>query len=101
MVLPTAWPRTIYRSRTSSLCPCLRSRGGFLSVLFLPVARPFQCVGDLLGHVVLVMLGEHAIGLERTRWLDHPFGDHALPLAEQIGQDALIGDRDRILAVGD
>src|ERR1700724_1742964 len=84
----------------ASLCPSLRSRTDFLSVFFLPVARAFQGVGDLLGHVVLVVLGEHAIGLERAGWPDHPFGDHALSLAEQIRQEALIGDRYGILAVG-
>ena len=35
-----------------------------------------------------------AAGLERA------FGDHALPFAKQIRQDALIADRDGAVAVG-
>ena len=37
---------------------------------------------------------------ERAGRLDHALGHHPLPFAEKVGQDALIGDRDRILAVG-
>src|ERR1700704_1144318 len=100
--LATIEAKTALKSalKTASLCPSLRSRSDLLSVFFFPVARPLQGVGYLLGHVALVMLGEHAVGLERAGRLDHPFGDHTLALAEQIRQKALIGDRNGVLAIG-
>ena len=64
------------------------------------MALLLQGVGDLLRHVGLVVLGEHAVGLERAGRLERAFGHHALPFAEQIGQQTLIGDRERVLAVG-
>src|SRR6056297_819775 len=46
-----------------------------------------QRLGDLLGHVLLVVLGEHLLGLENAA--DQPaLGDDALPFAEQVRQDA-------------
>ena len=65
------------------------------------MALLLQGVGDLLRHVGLVVLGEHAVGPERAGRVEGALGDHALPFAEEIGQQALIGDRDGALAVGD
>src|SRR5581483_9066387 len=68
---------------------------------FLPAPGLFQCVGDLGRHVFLVVLGEHAGGGEDSVVAEPAFGDYPLPLAEQVGQDAGIGDLERGLAVGD
>ena len=71
----------------------------FPGALF-PVALLLQRVGDFLRHVVLVVLGQHGVGLEPAAGLERAFGDHALPFAEQVRQDALIADRDSAVAVG-
>ena len=47
------------------------------------------------------MLGEHGVGLEHAGGVERAFGDHALPFAEQIGKNSLVGDRQRGAAVGD
>ena len=60
-----------------------------------------QRVGHLLGHVILIMLGEHGIGLENAAAIERPFRHHALPFAEQVGQDALIRHGYRVVAVSD
>ena len=72
----------------------------FLPVVVLPVPLLLEAVGDLARHVVLVVLGEHAVGLEGAGLVERAFGHHALPFAEQIGQQALIRDRDGVAAVG-
>ena len=46
------------------------------------------------------MLGENRIGIEHAAAVERALGDDALPFAEQIGQHALIGHRDLVLAVG-
>ena len=71
------------------------------AVVVLPVALLLQRVGDILGHVGLVMLGQHGIGLEHAGGIERAFGDDALPFAEQVGQNSLVGDRQRGAAVGD
>ena len=53
-----------------------------------------QGVDDFLRHVRLVVLGQHGIGFERAAAVERAFGDDALPFAEQVGQDALIADRE-------
>ena len=72
----------------------------FLPVVVLPVSLLLETVGDLARHVILVVLGEHAVGLEGAGLIERAFGHHALPFAEQIGQQALIRDRDGVAAVG-
>ena len=57
------------------------------------MALLLQRVGDFLRHVGLVMLGKHGVSLEHTGGIERALGDDALPFAEQIRQDALIGDR--------
>ncbi len=76
-------------------------RHALLAVIVLPVALLLQGIGDVLRHVGLVVLGEHGVGAEHARRIERAFGDDALPLAEQIRQDALVGDRQRRAAVGD
>ena len=46
------------------------------------------------------MLGQHAVGDEDAVRPETALGDDALPLAEQVGQDAGIGHLDRFLRVG-
>ena len=85
--------------------PCSRrgrGRGaGLGAVIVLPVALLLQGVGDLLRHVGLVMLGQHGVGLEHAGGIERAFGDDALPFAEQVRQNSLVGDRQRGAAVGD
>ena len=46
------------------------------------------------------MFGEDGVGVEHADAVERPFGDHPLPFAKQVGQHALIGDRQFTLAVG-
>ena len=56
---------------------------------------------DLARHIALVVLGEDRIGAHLVGRLQHALGDHALTLAEQVRQEALIGDLEIMGAVGD
>ena len=47
------------------------------------------------------MLRQHGIGLEHAGGIQRAFGDDALPFAEQVRQNSLVGDRQRGAAVGD
>jgi hypothetical protein len=51
-----------------------------------------QRLDDLRGHVALIVLGEHGVGRQRPVGVEYAFGDDALPFAEKIGKDALVGD---------
>ena len=81
------------RARTHHLF-ALRQASGLLAVIVLPMPRLLQGIGDLLGHIGLVVFGENGVGGEHARAVERAFGDHALPFAEQIRQHALIGDRE-------
>ena len=72
-------------------------------LLFSPCHTPcsLQLVRDVLGHVALVMLGEHAVGLEFAVRLQLPVDDDALPFAEEVRQQAGVGDVEILRAVGD
>lgn len=60
----------------------------------LPEALVLQPVGDFLRHIILVMLGQNAVGHETVGGgIKNAFRHHALPLTEKIGQDAGIADR--------
>ena len=72
-----------------------------LLVIVLPVALLLQRVGDVLGHIGLVVLGEHGVGLEHAGRVERAFGDHALPFAEQVRENSLIGHRQGRAAIGD
>ena len=65
------------------------------------MALLLQGIGDVLGHVGLVMFCQYGIGLEDPGGVEHAFGDDALPFAKQVGQNSLVGDRQRGAAVGD
>ena len=65
--------------------------GRALRVIVLPMSRLLQGVDDLFRHIGLVMLGENRIGVEHAAAIECAFGDDALALAKQIGQDAAIG----------
>ena len=81
-----------------------RSRGrgaGLGAVIVLPVSLLLQGVGDILGHIGLVMLGQHSVGPEDAGGIQRAFGDDALPFTEQVRQNSLVGDRQRGAAVGD
>ncbi len=60
-----------------------------------------QAVGDFLRHVILVVLGQHGVGLEDAVSRECAFRDDALLLAKQVRQDAGIGHRHRFFLVGD
>src|SRR5262245_33346502 len=81
-------------ARSVSLRPALWRGAELLLVVVLPVTLLLQSVGDVLRHIGLVVFGEHAVGPKRTSRIEGAFGDHALPFAEKIRQQALIGDRD-------
>src|SRR5664279_1390289 len=66
----------------------------------LPVSLLLQGLDNFPRHVILVVLGEHGLGLEGAAGLDMALGDHALPLADQVGHDTLVADRDVLVAVG-
>ncbi len=61
---PSIIPRA--SARGASLRPALWRGAEFPFVIFLPVALLFQGVGDLLRHIGLVVLGEHAVGPKCT-----------------------------------
>ena len=61
----------------------------------------FKRFDHLARHVALVMLGENGLGAQLAGRLEHAFGDHALPLAEQVRQQALIGHFQVMRAVGE
>ena len=65
-----------------------------------PLAARLQGLGDFRGHVFLVMLGQDLIRLEAAVGLQAAFHHHALALAEEVGQHALIGDGQRFLQIG-
>src|SRR5690349_21546110 len=72
----------------------------FFAAFFLPMALLLERVSDFLGHVLLVVLGQHAVGLEHAAAVERTFGHDALAFAEEIRQQALVGDPDGVLAVG-
>ena len=47
------------------------------------------------------MLGQHAVGVEHALGAETAFGNHTLPLAEQIGQKTRKDDGDRVGAIRD
>ena len=67
----------------------------------LPAPGFFQRRGNLGRHVFFVVLGENAARDENAVPAEPALGNDALPFAEQIGQHAVIDDRDIGLAVGD
>src|SRR3954447_26933017 len=73
-----------------SLRPALAPGACLLLVLVLPMALLLQAVGDLLRHVGLVVLGQHAIGTKSAGRIEGAFGNDPLSLAEQVGQQALV-----------
>ena len=65
-----------------------------------PLAARLQGLGDFRRHVFLVMLGQDLVRHEAAVGLQAAFHHHPLALAEEIGQHALIGDRQRFLQIG-
>lgn len=51
-------------------------------------------------HVVLVVLGQHFIGLQHALRIELAQGDDALAFAEQVGQDAVVAHQYLLNAVG-
>ena len=60
-----------------------------------------QRVGDVLRHIVLVVLGKHSVRPENAGWIERAFGDHALPFAKQIRKNSLVGNRQGRAVVSD
>ena len=81
--------------------PATRHSRARCAYIVLPMPRFLQGIGDLFRHVGLVVLGENRVGLEHAGAVERALGHDALPFAEQVGQHALIGDRDFAVAVGD
>src|SRR5260370_39856070 len=80
-----------------------RSRQSWLgdALPFLPAALLLERLHDFARHVALVVLGENGLRAQLTGRFQHALRDHALTLAEEVRQEALIGDRELVGAVGD
>src|SRR5260370_20590056 len=80
-----------------------RSRQSWLgdALPFLPAALRLERLHDFARHVALVVLGENGLGAQLTGRFQHALRDHALTLAEEVRQQALISDRKLVGAVGD
>src|ERR1700741_938853 len=74
----------------------LRSRGSFVA----PSALLLEFVGYALGHVSLVVFGEHGIGMKKARSLHRALGHDALSFTEEIRQQSGVADLDVVLQVG-
>src|SRR5258708_12746305 len=83
------------RRSGASLRPALSRNACFLFVFVLPMSLLLQAVGDLLRHIVLVVLGEHAVGAKRAHWIEGAFGNDPLSFPEQLREQALIAPGDR------
>src|SRR5262249_31729480 len=78
----------------------LHDRAGLLaSVLVPPMPLLLEGIGNLLRHVIFVVLGEHVVGLEHAVAVERAFRHNTLPFAEQVWQDALIGNRNGAVSV--
>ncbi|SSI74805.1 Uncharacterised protein [Acinetobacter baumannii] len=75
--------------------------GGLAVLVVLQLAAVLERLGDFRRHVVLVVLGQHFIGHQHAVAAQLAEGDDALPLAEQVGKDAMVGDGHFLGAVGD
>src|ERR1700675_1464134 len=71
-----------------------------LAVSLFPEPLFLQRVRNFLGHVSFIMLGERGVGPEHAGGVERAFGDDALPLAKQIRENSVIGNRQRRAAVG-
>src|SRR5699024_7872087 len=88
--LPASWlgTRWLRRGRGRRLAPVL------------PEALLLERLGDLGRHVVLVVLGEHAVGTENPTRFEFALGHHALALAEEVREDAAIAHRNLLGRIG-
>src|SRR5690606_25703901 len=78
------------KARINAKCPVstMACSGSLFGVL--PDSLVLEAVGDFLGHVVLVVLGQHRVRHEGSVGGDRSLGDDPLALAAKIGQDAMI-----------
>ena len=67
----------------------------------LPLTGTLQRIGDFGRHVIFIMLGKHIGRGEIAVLAKRSLGDDALPLAEEIGQHAAIGDGYGLHEIGD
>src|SRR5690606_16971803 len=97
------WTTESTSASTSAKCPIstVIFARPFLSFRVLPQPALLQPVGDLLRHIGLVVLGEHAVGLEDAAGPEFSFRHPAPPPPEEVGQYARKGDGNRALHVGD
>src|SRR5690606_24682076 len=58
-------------------------------LLAFPDALFLQAVGKVLGDVILIVFRQHVVGAENPAISETPFGDDALPFAEEIRRNAL------------
>src|SRR5882724_4615040 len=94
--------------RSSSLRSPLRFSSGalatvltvVLAAILLPMPLFLERVSDFLGHVFLVVLGQHAVSLEHAGAVECTFGHDPLAFTEEVWQQSLIGDPNCVLAVG-
>ena len=54
----------------------------FALINYLVPATGHSDIGHFAGHVSLIVLGKDAVGPERTRGVERPFGDDALSFAK-------------------
>src|ERR1700689_360038 len=78
---------------------CLGIR--LLAVFVVPEALLLQRVRKVPRHVVLVVLGQHGVGPEHAGGVERALGDDALTFAKQIGENSLVGNRQRGAVVAD
>src|SRR5690606_2436905 len=74
--------------------------GGRCASFRLPYALFLQPLGHFPRHVVLVVLGEHAVGDEDAVRAEAALGHNPRPVAEQVWQDARVADLDGVLRIG-
>ena len=65
-----------------------------------PLPGLLQSLGDLGGHIILVVLGQDLVRPEHAVGPEAPLSHDSLSFPEEVGQDAHIGDRGRRRAVG-
>src|SRR3546814_2216704 len=82
------------RARTSAKWPSstVIAAGSSSRRRFARVSGLLQRRGNLRRHIVFVVLGEHLGSRERAVGAERSLHDHALPLAEQVGQNTGIVD---------
>src|SRR4051794_22168334 len=92
------WIRDNPSASASAKCPASTSTGPLLDLLrlrrgvglALPMPLLLQSIRHFTRHVIFIVFRENGIRTEHIAALQHALGHDTLPLAEQIGQKALV-----------